>query len=145
MSVQQKLLHAMAELEKATANPVTGSGQAWSQYVDKVLAELEDALRRHAQEIAGADGQLVAVDRPLIPSPTLQHRGAHLAEELHSILGQTQSLRREFRELAPVANQPQRELFCQRARQLVQDLERCESQEADLIQDSVTTDIGAGD
>ena len=145
MSAQQKLLEAMNRLQKATAESVADREPAWRQQVEDMLAQLEDAVPRHAQEIAATDGELVDVDRPLIPSPTLQHRGAHLGQELDRLLEETRSLRRELQDPASLVNEPDSKRFCQRAHQLVQDLERCESQEAALIQESVTTDIGAGD
>ena len=130
------------------------------------IESLESFLRRqHAATLEAPDGRVVDVDSARLPSPTMSRRAAKLHEELDRFLDETRALRTKVRGVAPgqgsadnpsalagaltVAPEagaiPDFGVFWTRAQELLNALNRYEEQEANLILDSVTTDIGAGD
>jgi hypothetical protein len=159
-------LEAAADgLERALAEEVGGREQAWAGNVDGALAAVEEAVREHAAALEGPDGRLVEVDRDLLPSPTVTRRAAHLRQELDGFLKEAQALRSKVPgavqtsgvsanpqnlagalEVAPEAGAaPDRGVFHQRARRLLEGLRRYPKEEGEVILDGITPDIGAGD
>jgi hypothetical protein len=163
MKARKKTLEAaVTGLERALA---TDAGPDWAGRVGQALDRLEQAVREHNQALAATDGRLVEVDRPLLPSPTVDRRTEELRRDLDGFLEEAKALRGQVRGAAPGAGlgvgaagqAGAREVapeagaaadfgvFCQRARRLLEALHHFEEEETDLVQDSVTTDIGAGD
>ena len=146
MSAQQKLLDAIDRLEELVAEGAPARPPTWRAQAEQALVQIEHALNKHAREIAKADGQLVIVDRPLVPSPTAQHRGRQLQSDLHYLRDETRALRQRIHASAPeMGAGVDVTSFCKLVRHLVEALERFENREASLILESVNTDIGAGD
>ena len=130
---------AVGQLEKVLGEP-TDQERAWTGRVDAALARLEEALRRQAKLLRPPDGRVPDVDRPLLPSPGEDRKAAGLQHELEDFLQEIKALRAQVQDARSVI-EPLRE----RVRALVEAVRRHEHAEVDLILDSVTTDIGAGD
>jgi hypothetical protein len=164
MSTRPNLLEATTQLEQALAAPATDRGDSWRRRMEQALAQFEEAVRQHSASLAASGGKLVDVDRPLLPSPGVDHHVDRLREELKSFLEETQRLRGRVSQVVPpdgpasaegiagalsVAPElgaiPDFGIFCKRGRSLVEALQHYEQEEAELILRSVNTDIGAGD
>ncbi len=152
------LVAAVDRLEQTLGTP--GNGDA----LRRALGGLEDALWQHAAVLAGPDGPLPDIDRPLLPSPGVSRRTEELRQQLDNFLTELRALRTKARGLAapsgttrpdtmagalPVAPEMGAAVdygvICARARDLIADLQQFEEEEEDLILHSVNTDIGAGD
>lgn len=166
MPGRNETLKAAAErLEKVLDENKFGPDQGWTDRVDRALADIEQAVQVHASALQPADGRIVKVDRPRLPSPGVDRRAAALRQELDELLRETTELRAKVKGVAaafgvnvnpsglagalPVAPEagalPDFGVFRQRVKHLADGLERYEEEEAHLILDSVNTDIGAGD
>jgi hypothetical protein len=161
---RDNIMAAIDQLEQVV-NECTVAGIGDSGGLARALAQVEDTVRRHAVTLAPADGDLVDVESPRLPSPVMSRRTDNLREELHDLLHEARALRDGVQKnavpsemaqhpetpagalaAAPEAGAaPDFALFCRRARELVEHLERYENQEAAVILDAVDTDIGAGD
>jgi hypothetical protein len=142
------LLTAMAELERALAEHSGGRERAWAERVDRALAAVAQAVQRHHATLQAPGGGVVDVASGRVPSPGVDRQLAALYEELEGVLGEATALRARLqRALASAAAGEVLDfaLFRRRATALLEALGRYEAEEADLILDSVTTDIGAGD
>jgi len=156
---------AVDRLEQALATVNTEKGSCRTAEVDKALAEVEASARQHAEALLPADGSLIKVDRPLLPSPGVDRRAEALKQELEGLGAEAATLRQRVGnvELPPNQGQdpttlagalpvapelgavPDFSVFCARARQLLHSLQHYEEEEVELILKSVNTDIGAGD
>jgi hypothetical protein len=138
MTVQiGNLAAAVTELEQALDDGAPDP----SQRLEGALAGLEQAAREHALLLDPVHGKLIDVDRPLIPSPGLARHECGLRQELGEVVADAAALRERLAEAAG----PDLGRLRERARQLAEALDHFNEQEARLIQDSVITDIGAGD
>jgi hypothetical protein len=166
MPAKQKNFNTVADgLERALGGDAPGREQDWIGGVDRALAAVEEAVRRRAAALRTPDGQLVEVDRPRLPSPAVDRRIEQLERELQQVLERAKALRDQVRGAAEGIGleQPPEEaagalsvapeagavaalgVFRQQARDLVEALRHLEREEADLVLDSITPDIGAGD
>lgn len=152
----------LGELEQAVAAESAGQERAWAARVGQALAGLEQALARRAALLRSPDGRVVDVDRPLLPSPGEDRKAAGLQHELEGFLQQTQVLRTQAEAAAAfrqdgrpdesaaaaaraVVPVPDFGALRDSARTLVQAIRSHENAEAELILESVNTDIGGGD
>jgi len=106
--------------------------------IEAALAETEQILRDRKQPLRPADGKLVEVERPRLPSATVDRRAARLRKTVDDLLRETQALRAE----APTADP---ESLRRRTRELADSLQEFVDQEAKLVLQSVNTDIGGAD
>jgi hypothetical protein len=155
-----KLMAAIQELER-TASTEQSLATRGGEGLDQPLAQLEDAVRQHVKDLRKPDELVGHVDRPIVPSPGLDRRTEHLREELTGILEDISNLRWRIEvagnsaaETAGSATRPagpaigaidHGSVLIRRVRQLVQAPQAFEIEEADVILEAVTTDIGAGD
>jgi hypothetical protein len=141
-------LTAAAELKQALALDSTGRERDWAERVDRALAALVAAVQRHHATLQAPSGGVVDVDNGRVPSPAVDRRLSVLYEELEGVLGEAAALRARLQRVltsATAGELPDFTLCRRRAEELLDALDRYEADEADLILDSVTTDIGAGD
>jgi hypothetical protein len=145
------LTTAVDNLERELA-AAPASSPAWAGRIDRALAAVEQAVRRHAGDLTPAGEAPPDLDRPLIPSPGLERRTDGLRRELEELLREAVDLRAKVRALArPPAVRLVTEAAADagalsaRARQLASSLAQFEEAEIDVMQESVNTDIGAGD
>ena len=141
-------LTAVAELKQALAEDSTGRERDWAERVDRALAGIVGAVQRHNATLLAPSGGVVDVASGQVPSPGVDRRLAVLYEELEGMLGEAAALRARLQRVltsATAGELPDCTLCRCRAAELLDALDRYETDEADLILDSVTTDIGAGD
>jgi len=137
ISTKDPLVLAVDRLKNALADIGTGPPGA-TVTLERALAQLEVAMRQHVA-LADWPGDPVGdLDRPLLPSPGVDRRNAELRQDLAGLLREVRSLRNEV-------TAPDGSAIRERAGQLAEEVERFSREEIDLVQDSVTTDIGAGD
>jgi hypothetical protein len=156
------LVQAIRGLKQALGSNGVGA-KDWAGRVDEALAAVEQAVRQHRDTLEDEEGRVVDVNTPLNPSPVVKRRADGLRAELDGFLTEAQALRVKVRGVhssavadpqtvagaLPVAPEagalPDFGAFWQRARDLLEGLGHFEEEEADLIQYSVTLDLGAGD
>ena len=134
------ILMALEQLERALDTGTSGQQGAWASCSEQKLTQLQQALQRHAAQLNTPNGPLPDVDRPLLPSPGEDRKATALQHELEQFLKEVETLRAQTRDLGPSAG-----ALRQRVRELAAAVRRYEHAEVDLILDTVTTDIGAGD
>lgn len=156
------LVQAMQGLKQALGS--NGVGQHdWAERVGHALADVEEAVRQHRDALEDEEGRVVDVNTALNPSPVVKRRADGLRDELDRFAEEARELRTKVGEVhasaaadpktlagalpvAPAAGEvPDFGVFWQRARDLLKGLGDFEEAEADLIQYSVTLDLGAGD
>jgi len=135
------LVSAMDRLRQALAADF--SGQKWVETLRVTLFLVDNALRQHIKSAEVPDGLFAAVDET---RPTLGRQVNDLSCEYSDLLGQVYTLQLELRS-AGSGCVTSRNLAAlrQQAQQLLAALQKVEETETDLIQESVTTDIGVGD
>jgi hypothetical protein len=138
------LVAAMNRLEQVLGDESSRRDEEWLGCADEALRTVEESVRLHLPTLRPADGKLIEVDRPRLPSPMVSRRADELYGELHGFLNETQALRTMLHG-SDGSSAPNFGAFRQRARQLVEALQQYEEEEANLILESVNTDIGAGD
>jgi hypothetical protein len=156
------LVQVMQGLKKALGSNGVGA-KDWAERVDQALGAVEEAVRQHRDTLEDEEGRLVDVNTSLNPSPVVKRRADGLRAELDGFLQEAQALRAKVRgvhssaqadpktlagtlPVTPAAGElPDFGAFWQRARDLLRGLGHFEEEEADLIQYSVTLDLGAGD
>ncbi len=149
------LLMAMERLRQALAADVPGRECAWGETVGDALAQLEQGLRAHVEASEAPDGLPTEVDQT---RPTLARQTDKVCQDQDQLLEQIAALRKEvaavtsaFEPAAGVPAQartavvPDFGALRQHAEQLLADLQQNREAEANLILDSVDTDIGVGD
>jgi len=131
----------MDRLHQALAADV--SGQKWVETLRVTLFLVDNALRQHMKSAEVPDGLFAAVDET---RPTLSRQVNELSSEHSDLLDQVYTLQLELQS-APSGCVTSRNLAAlrQQAVQLLTALQKVEEAETDLIQESVTTDIGVGD
>jgi hypothetical protein len=158
------LSDALDALEQVLAENAAGRGEHWSRCVRQALVALEQSLRRHRATLSDAEGRVVDVDTALSPSPGAARRAGKLHQELDRLLNEAQTLRTKLNAVHPsagvadastaagalsvapeVGERTDFSVFCEQAEQLLTDLGNYNEEEAQLIEDNITLDLGAGD
>jgi hypothetical protein len=156
VAAKNALLTAADRLERSLGGAAPGRERDWAGEVDDALAGLEQAVRQRAATLVSGDGSVLPVDRPRLPSPTVDRQAAGLRDELDDILAELQKLRLEVQgagqvfgqNLAPpprAATVPDFGGLAQKAREVAAAVRRYEDEAARMLLESVNTDIGAGD
>ena len=137
----ETLSAASAALEQALAvgaNPTPG----WAVQVEDALSRVERAAHRQDAGLYAPTGGAVDIDSSQTPSPGLQRR----LDSLHDDLGSLQARARTLQGLARHAPERTAAVDLHRhAAALLDAVRRYEREEARLILDSVTVEVGAGD
>ena len=137
---KETLSSAATELEQLLAqkgHPVV----IWAGRLARTLVGVEQAIRRHDAALESPEGEFIEVDSGQWPSQGMSRRVERLQGDLTGLLIETVALRG----LAQRASEDDFAELRQRGAALVEALERYGQDEARLIMESVTTDIGAGD
>ena len=160
---KQSLARAVEGLKQVLAGDAAGQGEAWVRRVDQALDAVELAVRQHRATLSDDEGRIVDVNTSLNPSPGVARRADGLRQELDNLLNQAAKLRGKLKTIHPAAatdpstaagalpvapevgDATDFSVFCERAEQLLEGLGRYDEEEAELIEDSVTMDLGAGD
>jgi hypothetical protein len=135
---RENLVAAAAALERARAGADAGVDP--NGRLARTLDVVAQAVRRHAEHLQTPEGGVVDVDSPRVPSPWLDRRVEHLHDELNALLQEVGTLRAQLRwhaaDLDPILS---------RAGVVAEALRRYDEDEAELIQESINTEVGAGD
>jgi hypothetical protein len=159
MAKQDPLVTAADELERAVGGASPDPARA-----ERALDAAERALMQRRPALSPADGRVVEVDRPRLPSPGVDRAVTGLRKDVGALLEQTRALRYHGREVSgaaplgdpaalagalPVAPESgaavDRADFVLRSRELATGLRQFVEAEAHVVLDAVNTDIGAGD
>jgi hypothetical protein len=141
-AMRDNILAAVNELERTLDVGDAGRGPERSGRLDRALATVEEAVRLHAEALDASGGNLIDVEGPRIPSPTVTREVGGLRQELDEMLDEVSALREK---LAGGAAGPDFGPCRQRARRLAESLEHYEEEEARVILDTINTDIGSPD
>ncbi len=139
--MRDNILAAVGDLERTLDEAEVGPDR--QQRLEHALAAVEQAVRRHAESLDASGGNLVDIDSPRIPSPTVTREVGGLRQELEGLLDEVSALREKLS--ASGASAPDFGPYRQRARHLAAALERYDEEEARVIQEAVNTDVGAGE
>jgi hypothetical protein len=163
MKPKHDLLEASFDhLERALTPVVAGQEHAWAEQVEGALMHIRHALLRHAAEAEQPVGLFAEVD---LTRPSLARQVGGLLREHDELLhrlrdysAEVQTAARAFRPPAAIAGQtkilpeadhrraiPDFGALRQRGVELLATLRHHRRQETELVLESVTTDIGAGD
>jgi hypothetical protein len=146
MNVQTDHLHgATEELRKATAENSTPGGRDWGERLRLALVGIERGLWESIGESLNDDDPSSTQDQPLLPSPGVERKEEGLRNETRDLIRQVRMLRAELASGQGNPTGAGAGAFAERIRQLVRDLKRHDRGEIDLLQESITPDIGAGD
>lgn len=135
------LLVAMHQLEAALAAPAPGREQCWNDRVRENLAGVQSALERHMASAEGEEGLFAEID---LARPSLVRSVERLRREHVDLVQQAEALRRQVIHYGP-EELPAFNNIRQQAARLLEALRHHQAREADLVFESLFTDIGAGD
>jgi hypothetical protein len=141
-SRQDALAESLDRLRLAVASELAGREPEWTKAVGEACAGLEQALREHHVAVNGPDGAAGEIDET---RPTLARRAVVVQRDQDNLLGQFAALCGEVQAAAAAGTISQLRPIRARAEHLLTDLQRNLDAENDLVQESVTTDIGVGD
>ncbi len=157
---QDVLIVPIEQLEVALGAHAPGREHDWARDVDGILGRVEEALRRHVADTDSAGGMWTKVD---MTRPTLVRQVSALRQEHTSFLERTGALRQEVRSAAmafapqvpqggtdrlptaPPDTVPDFGSLRQQLEEFAAALKHHRDEEAGLVIESVTTDIGVGD
>lgn len=140
-SEHDALLVAMHQLEAALAAAAPGREHCWIDRVRENLSGVQSALERHVASAEGEEGLFAEID---LTRPTLIRSAERLRREHVDLVQQAEALRRQVAHYGP-EERPAFEIIRQQAARLLEALRHHQAREADLIFESLYTDIGAGD
>jgi hypothetical protein len=161
---KRSLTRAIENLKRIANASTAGRSPDWKERMDQALIVVEQAIGRHNATLSDDKGCVVDVDSSLNPSPVVARR----ADDLHHDLDDLQHQVRTLRQLLPSVHLAPADIdsttaagalpvapeaadladfgvFCERLKHVIEGFEQFDEQEADLIQHSVTLDLGAGD
>jgi hemerythrin-like domain-containing protein len=135
------LLLAIHQLEAALAAAAPGREHPWNERVRESISGVQAALERHVASTQEKHGLLALID---LTRPTLVRRVERLRREHVDLLQQAEALRQQVNHYGP-EELPAFDIIRQQAARLLEALRQHQAREADLIFESLYTDIGAGD
>jgi hypothetical protein len=141
-SQPESLSAAAADLERTLQAPIDPG--TWAAHLEESLARVQKAILSNARGLEVPGGGLVDVGADQSPSPGLDRRVERLLDDLGCLLEETRSARASAHhaaEGAPLALDHLRD----RSQQLLEALRKHEQEQARVVLESVTTDLGAGD
>jgi hypothetical protein len=144
------LAEAMANLERALTAGTRNRPEVWAGQIDQALASVEQAVQRRDALVESPDEGIIDVDSGQAPSPGLDRSLDRLREDLADLLTEARMLRRRVRQILDgstheaLGSDSFAGLRCHAAA-LLDNLALYEQQEAHVILETATTDIGAGD
>lgn len=135
------LLVAMHQLEAALAAAAPGREHCWNERVRENLSGVQAVLERHVASAEEDQGLFAEID---LTRPTLVRCVERLRREHVDLVQQAESLRRQVIHYG-LEEKPAFDNIRQQAARLLEALRHHQAREADLIFESLFTDIGAAD
>jgi len=147
---KETLSAAVANLERILVVDPTNRPQAWAARLEQALSAVEQGIRRQEGVLESPYDSLVAVSGGQAPSPGMDRRVNGLHDDLEGLLKETSYLRKQLHGALHGSSrrEPETAAFNElgyRAATLLDALGRYEEEEAWLILENATTDLGAGD
>ena len=136
------LVASLQHVRQTVVTDVLAWQREWIRSVAEALDELEQALRQHHAAADGSKGESSPVDET---RPTLARRSDALGRNQGDLLDQLMALRDEVNAADGSEIGAMWGSLRDRAEHLVTDLHKSLDKEADLVHESVNTDIGGGD
>jgi len=136
------LLLRVRQLERGIAARASGREREWAEEVGTALDKILAALRKHSREMDAPDGTFAEVD---LTRPTLARQAGELRDDQEMYLEHAQALRDELRDAVEPEALPDLDFLRTRLADFVAALKKHCGEEARLVYESVTTDIGVGD
>jgi hypothetical protein len=155
---------AVNGLKQVLSGDALDRPEAWVRRMGHALNTLEQSVRQHRATLSDDEGRVVEVDSSLNPSPGMARRVDELGKDLDNLLDEVQALRRKLNTVHPsagvedpstasrslpvapdIGDGTDLSVFRERAEQLMEWVGNFSKEEAQLIEDSVTMDLGVGD
>jgi hypothetical protein len=160
-----KDLLRLENLEQAVEMEVPGHERDWAERVAQALNATAQAVREHLKALKSSGPSIVQADRPRLPSPTVARRTAALERTMNSLVADLSRLGSNVRDAAQAFDRridpreaarssavagkagaiPDFGELRRRCTHVATALRRLNDAEAQLILESVNTDIGAPD
>jgi hypothetical protein len=154
---EDMLRRSMDELAHILKSPASGGERAWAERAGWALDGIEEALCRHTATVESGED---VWPEGHFKGPSMERQMSQLRRQHVNLLEEADALRRDaLRAAQPSmhsAHPPSPvnaaapagmdlEALRQRGQEFLQTLRRHTEQETELLQDSVTTEVGAGD
>jgi len=134
-----------ASLEQAIHGGIQQPG-GWAASVERALRNVEQAVQQQDKGLESPEGGLVDVGSAQESSPGMERRIDHLHGDLKSFLAEVRNLRSSLRQVAEGASPGNViEELRRRTGTLLEALKGYQQEEARLILETCTMDLGAGD
>lgn len=147
---KETLSPAVANLQQIVADEAAYESSRWVSRLERALSAVEQAVRRQGSLIDSPEGGVSEVSGGQSPSPGMDRRVNCLHDDLDYLLEESQALRLQASLLRSNTTLDRSgtdaiEGLRLRAAALLEALNHYETEEARLILDDATTEIGAGD
>jgi hypothetical protein len=141
-AASDEMTEALARLRSRVAQELAGREREWAQTMCEACSALEQALTKHHEGVVTRDGTLAAVD-DMRPGLARQARVVNRRQE--RVLRGLHGLCQEIQASLTTGNLSELRSIRARAEHLLSELQKTIDAEVDLVQESITTDFGAGD
>lgn len=149
-TMKETLSAAVENLNQTIDDEAVYDPPAWADHLEEALTIVEQALRRQEDSLESPEDGVFAVTGGQSPSPGMDRRVHGLHDHLDVLLIYAHALRKRVGQARKdtsldCAEKEARDILRRRALSLLEALNSYEQEEAHLILENATTDIGTGD